>query len=196
MVLERNFKIALISFFLLCSCAREKEVNYVFKPSVMDVEFVADVKQGSSDKVDLKLKFTSIDSVQISLDAKSFTTECYYYKDKKHLDSFTEGNNRNINALCNSFEYSQVLIENTRGELKLLSTVTEKRTVRDFNTPDCVGSWTETKKGKYIEFDVSNIYIEDLQIREDDNELRLYYLFKGDSLNNTAISLRSTWLKL
>lgn len=191
--IESYIKLAITIISTLCSCAAEPQV-YVFEPSHANVELYVTLTSCNEEKVDLKLAFNNDDSIRIVLDAMAYTTECYYYKDEKHLSSFIEEKGNNINALFDRFEFSQALIENEEGELKLLSSVTEKFTVRDFNTGDCIGSWIAVKSGKKVVFKVSDIFMEDLQIRETDEKLRLYYLFKGDSLKGyDDILIRSNW---
>ncbi len=140
-------------------------------------------------------KFKSSENKKLIIDRKAFSYNCYYSED-------INLSNEKLPS-PDDFKYSQVIIENQKGERRLFSNIFfDKNEIKELAEENCMFDWFEfldlNRIPKKIVIDIP--YLSDIKVSSKDKKVRFYYLFKAsdkqiiDGYLNTVVI--SNWIKI
>lgn len=184
----------LIILFCFCCSSNNKEKHLKWNINIESK------KNDCYNSYLFKMKFNSKVDTTFLMDYKTFKVECYE-EDKSKIE---EANNQVI-KIYNLITSSQVLIENSNGEMRFMSEFVYLDTTRErsFYLSNCMFDHLKkiVLKPNFIfekEFCLNDI--EDIKVTKDDKRNRLHYLFKPDSIQRemgfNEFKITSNWFKI
>lgn len=195
MIYNRLIWLIASSLFIGCNSYNEK-MNLSKGEILMNIDIV------QTNKV--------IDSVKLNISIESPLDTLIYFDyavfENIHLFSEEENliikNNKNIDSIIKQIKYTEILLENKKGDMRFFSEDPYNLANRvPGGTPQFIFSEEfKLKKNEQVSFSTGFIRLSSLKVDKNDKHTRIHYLFKADSIHNSKgfkdVVLSSNWLML